>query len=163
MAESGISIGNKARAFTLLNQDDEKVSLKDYQGRWVVLYFYPRDDTPGCTKEACQFTTHLSDFESLDAVVLGVSPDTPEKHRKFIEKYDLKIGLLSDPDHIVMEKYGAWGEKVSYGKTSVGVRRSTVLIDPDGRLAWYWRNVRADGHAEKVRDKLKELQVSQSD
>ncbi len=152
-----IEIGKRAPAFTLKNQDDEKVQLASLKGSWVVLYFYPRDDTPGCTTEACDFTEGRKGFEKLDALVLGCSPDTTEKHRKFIAKHDLGIDLLSDPEHEVMEKYGAWGEKKSYGKASVGVIRSTVLIDPDGNVAHRWPNVRAQGHAAQVAEKLQEL------
>ncbi len=155
-----IEPGKKAPAFSLEDQDGEKVRLSDLRGRWVVLYFYPRDDTPGCTTEACEFTGALDEFEKLDAVVLGCSPDGPEKHRKFRAKHDLGVRLLSDPDHAVMEKYGAWGEKKLYGKTTVGVIRSTVLIDPAGKIAHHWRSVRARGHAEKVRERLEAARAS---
>jgi enoyl-CoA hydratase len=128
-----IEVGKKAPAFTLPDETGEKVSLKDLQGDWVVLYFYPRDDTPGCTTEACEFTANLRSFEKLGARVLGVSPDSPQSHARFIEKHQLGIRLLSDADHAVMEKYGAWGLKKNYGKEYEGVIRSTVLIDPEGR------------------------------
>jgi peroxiredoxin Q/BCP len=157
MADSKIETGRTAPKFELLDQDEAKVSLADFKGSWVVLYFYPRDDTPGCTTEACEFTEGIEAFRGLDAVVLGCSPDTPAKHRKFIEKYDLGVRLLSDPEHGVMEAYGAWGEKKMYGKTVTGVIRSTVLIDPQGKVAHHWPNVKAKGHAEKVREKLEEL------
>jgi peroxiredoxin Q/BCP len=157
MAASKIEIGLAAPPFELPDQDEAAVSLADFKGSWVVLYFYPRDDTPGCTTEACEFTEGIEAFRDLDAVVLGCSPDTPAKHRKFIEKYDLGVRLLSDPEHGVMEAYGAWGEKKMYGKTVVGVKRSTVLIDPKGKIAHHWPNVRAKGHAEKVRERLEEL------
>lgn len=153
-----IEAGKKAPAFSLQDQDGKRVSLSDFKGSWVVLYFYPKDDTPGCTVEACEFTDGISDFEGLDAVVLGCSPDPPEKHRRFIAKHDLAVRLLSDPDHRVMEAYGAWGEKTMYGRTTVGVIRSTVVIDPEGRVAHRWKKVSAKGHAEKVRDRLAELQ-----
>ena len=152
-----IELGQRAPAFTLKNQDDEKVSLTKLKGSWVVLYFYPRDDTPGCTTEACDFTAGLAGFRKLDAVVLGCSPDSTESHAKFRAKHKLKIPLLSDPDHQVMEKYGAWGEKTLYGRKSLGVLRSTVPIDPAGKVAHHWKNVRAKGHAEKVAERLKEL------
>lgn len=152
-----IEVGKKAPAFTLENQDGNKSKLSDYVGKWVVLYFYPKDDTPGCTTQACDFTSSVADFEGLDAVILGVSPDSPEKHRKFIAKHELKISLLCDPEHGVMEKYEAWGEKMMYGRKTVGVKRSTVLIDPQGKVAFHWPNVRAKGHAEKVQEKLTEL------
>jgi peroxiredoxin Q/BCP len=157
MAASKIEVGRAAPAFTLPDQDEKKVSLAELRGSWVVLYFYPRDDTPGCTTEACEFTEGIEAFRGLDAVVLGCSPDTPAKHRKFIEKYDLAVRLLSDPDHEVMEAYGAWGEKKMYGKPVTGVIRSTLLIDPKGKVAHHWPNVKAKGHAAKVREKLEEL------
>lgn len=152
-----IEVGKRAPAFTLLNQDDEKVQLTKLQGSWVVLYFYPRDNTPGCTTQACDFTSSAKKFEKLDAIVLGCSADSTESHRKFIAKQKLKIDLLSDPHHEVMEKYGAWGEKVLYGKRSMGIIRSTVLIDPAGKVAHHWPKVRAKGHADAVREKLAEL------
>jgi peroxiredoxin Q/BCP len=154
MSETGIEVGKKAPAFRLINQDDQPVSLKDLSGRWVVLYFYPKDDTPGCTTEACEFTSGLKQFEELDALVIGVSADSPESHRKFIQKHGLKVLLLSDPDHAVMEQYGAWGPKLTYGKETIGVIRSTVLIDPQGKIAHHWPKVKAEGHAEQVREKL---------
>ena len=153
-----IETGKKAPAFTLPNQDDEKVRLSDLKGSWVALYFYPRDDTPGCTVQACDFTSSIKRFAKLDATVLGCSPDTPESHRKFIKKHKLKLTLLSDPDHKVMEKYSGWGDKMLYGRKMKGVIRSTVLIDPTGKVAHHWRKVRAKGHADKVQEKLAELQ-----
>lgn len=153
-----IEVGKSAPAFTLPDQNGDKIALKDLKGKWVVLYFYPRDDTPGCTTEACDFTAGIKQFEKLKTVVLGCSPDNAESHMKFIQKHDLTLALLSDEKHTVMEKYGAWGEKKMYGKTREGVIRSTVLIDPNGKLAHHWRNVRAKGHAEQVRHKLEELQ-----
>ena len=152
-----IEVGKKAPAFTLQDENGTKVSLSSLAGQWVVLYFYPKDDTPGCTVEACEFTHGLAGFEKLDAVVLGCSADSPEQHQKFIAKHKLKIRLLSDPDHKIMEKYGAFGEKNLYGKVTVGIIRSTVLIDPDGKVAHHWAKVKAAGHAEKVRAKLAEL------
>jgi len=155
-----IQLGKKAPDFTLAGQDGEKVALKALRGSWVVLYFYPKDDTPGCTTEACEFTAGIQDFRGLDARVLGCSPDSPESHRKFIAKFDLAVDLLSDPDHRVIEAYGAWGEKTMYGRTSMGVLRSTVIIDPAGRVAHHWPKVQAAGHAEQVRDRLAELQTA---
>lgn len=159
MADSVLTTGQKAPAFSLKNQDDQTVKLADLSGGWVVLYFYPKDDTPGCTIEACDFTDGLKDFEKLEATVLGCSPDSTERHRKFIAKYKLKVTLLSDPDHKVLERYGAWGEKNLYGKISMGVLRSTVIIDPAGKVAYHWPKVSAKGHAVQVRDKLKELRA----
>jgi thioredoxin-dependent peroxiredoxin len=153
-------IGAKAPAFTLPDQDDKTVKLSEYAGSWLVLYFYPNDDTPGCTTEACDFTNGLKDFEKLDASILGCSPNTPESHRKFIAKYKLRVRLLSDPDHKMMEAYGAWGEKVLYGRKSMGVIRSTVIISPDGKIAHHWAKVKAAGHADFVQQKLKELRAA---
>jgi peroxiredoxin Q/BCP len=154
---STLAVGNKAPTFTLPDENGNQVKLSDLAGQWIVLYFYPKDDTPGCTVEACEFTSGLKRFEKLAATVLGCSADSPESHRKFIAKHQLKIKLLSDRDHAVMEKYGAWGEKNNYGKKSMGVIRSTVLIDPAGRVAHHWPTVKAAGHAEQVRAKLAEL------
>jgi peroxiredoxin Q/BCP len=160
MSASKIEVGNKAPAFKLQDHDETTVSLSDLKGKWVVLYFYPKDDTPGCTTEACEFTDGIADFEGLNAVVLGCSPDSPEKHRRFIAKHHLRVRLLSDPDHKVMEAYGAWGEKNMYGRVTVGVIRSTVIIDPEGRVAHHWKRVKSKGHAEKVRERLEQLQAT---
>jgi peroxiredoxin Q/BCP len=158
-ANASVTMGRKAPPFTLPDQDGKPVKLSDYKGRWIVLYFYPKDDTPGCTTEACDFTSGLKDFEKLDAVILGCSPDPPERHRKFIEKYKLKVRLLSDVEHNVMQAYGAWGEKVLYGKKTIGVIRSTVVIDPEGNIAHHWARVSAAGHADAVKEKLKALRT----
>jgi peroxiredoxin Q/BCP len=152
-----VKIGLTAPPFTLPDQDGVEVSLTGLRGRWVVLYFYPKDDTPGCTTEACEFTEGIEAFRSLGAVVLGCSPDSLEEHQKFIAKHRLQVRLLSDPGHRVMEAYGAWGEKNMYGKISVGVIRSTVIIDPEGRVAHHWKRASARGHALKVREKLEAL------
>jgi len=152
-----LDTGARAPAFTLLDAMGAKVSLKDFAGRKLVVYFYPADDTPGCTKEACQFNDNLRAFDRADVAVVGVSPDGAEKHTKFAAKYKLKFPLLSDPSHAVMEKYGAWGEKTLYGKKSVGVIRSTFLIDEKGKVARAWYSVKADGHAAKVLEAAKEL------
>jgi peroxiredoxin Q/BCP len=124
--------------------------LKDFVGQRVVLYFYPADDTPGCTKEACQFNDELSAFKDLDVAVIGVSPDGADKHQAFRAKYGLRFTLLSDPDKKVMAKYGAYGEKMMYGKKVTGVIRSTFVIGPTGTVERAFYNVRADGHAAKV-------------
>ena len=160
MADATAILSGKAPAFSLLNQDDKKVALKDLAGHWVVLYFYPKDDTPGCTTQACEFTTNWKQFEKLSARVIGVSPDSPESHREFIAKFKLSIELLSDPEHEVLEKYGAWGEKNNYGKISQGVLRTTYLIDPQGRIAHAWPKVKAAGRAEAVAEKLAELHAA---
>ena len=153
-----IEEGKKAPVFTLPDENDDKIKLADLTGQWVVLYFYPRDDTPGCTIQACDFTSGIKGFEKLGAVILGCSPDDDESHQQFIKKHKLKIHLLSDPSHRVMEKYGAWGEKNMYGKITRGVIRSTVLIDPAGRVAKHWKRVKTKGHAEAVNQVLKQLQ-----
>jgi len=155
--ESKLKVGAKAPAFTLPDQDDKPVKLADYKGQWLVLYFYPNDDTPGCTTEACDFTNGLKDFEKLDAVVVGCSPNTAESHRKFIAKYKLKLRLLSDPSHEMMQSYGAWGEKVLYGKKSIGMIRSTFVIDGEGVVRKVFPRVKVDGHAEKVLEAVQAL------
>ncbi len=142
--------GKTAPAFTLNDQDGKAVSLKDFKGQKVVVYFYPKDDTPGCTKEACQFNDNLRAFAKAEVAVIGISPDKAEAHVKFRTKYKLKFPLLSDPDKKVMEKYGAFGEKMMYGKKVVGVIRSTFLIDEKGKIEKAWYSVKADGHAAKV-------------
>jgi peroxiredoxin Q/BCP len=157
MSDAKLTVGRKAPAFTAPDQDGKPVKLDEYKGQWLVLYFYPNDDTPGCTTEACDFTNGLKDFEKLDAAIVGCSPNSEESHRKFVAKYKLKVRLLSDPSHAVLEKYGAWGEKVLYGKKSLGVIRSTALIDPEGKIAFHWAKVKSAGHADAVREKLKEL------
>ena len=145
-----LGAGDKAPPFTLPDQDGKMVSLRDFAGKPVVVYFYPADDTPGCTKEACQFNDNLRAFSRTGAAVLGISPDGAEKHLAFRKKYGLGFPLLSDTDHAVMERYGAWGEKTLYGKKSVGVIRSTFLVGADGKVQRAWYQVKADGHAEKV-------------
>ncbi len=150
-----LDAGDKAPKFTLGDQDSQKVSLKDFAGAPVVVYFYPADDTPGCTKEACQFNDNLRAFDRAGVKVVGISPDGGEKHTKFRAKYKLRFPLLSDPSHEVMEAYGAWGQKTLYGKKTVGVIRSTFLIDAKGVIRRAWYNVRADGHAEKVLEETK--------
>jgi thioredoxin-dependent peroxiredoxin len=145
-----LEAGSKAPSFTLTDQRGKKVSLRDYVGKRVVVYFYPADDTPGCTKEACQFNDNLRAFNRADVAVLGISPDDTAKHKAFAEKYKLTFPLLSDTTRAVMEKYGAYGEKTLYGKKTVGVIRSTFLIDERGKVVRAWYSVKADGHAAKV-------------
>ena len=152
-----IEIGQKAPEFCLPNSDEVEICLKDLKGKWVVLYFYPKDNTPGCTTEALDFTAHLKEFEELGAVVLGVSPDSCASHRKFAEKKELKVTLLCDTNKEVLRAYGAWGKKKMYGKEYEGVIRTTYLIDPEGNVAAVWTKVRVKGHVEKVLEKLKEL------
>lgn len=153
-----LEAGTKAPPFTLPDQDGAQVSLQDLRGRWIVLYFYPKDDTPGCTVEACEFTAAMPQFRGLDAEVFGCSADGASAHLKFIAKHKLGIKLLTDADRKVMKSYGAFGKKLMYGKPVEGVIRSTVLIAPDGTVAHHWATVKAAGHAEQVRSKLAELQ-----
>ena len=147
----------KAYEFCLPNQDEVEICLRDLIGKWIVLYFYPKDNTPGCTTEACDFTENLEWFEDEDAIILGVSPDSPKKHRNFIEKKDLKITLLSDETKEVIKAYGAWGKKKMYGKEYEGVIRSTFIINPEGEIVAEWKKVKVKGHVEAVKEKLKEL------
>lgn len=152
-----IEEGKKAPAFTLMSDEGEKVKLSDFAGAPLVLYFYPKDDTPGCTREACSFRDRAKEFAKLGAKVIGISPDTPESHVKFKKKYSLNFPLLADVDHAVAEKYGAWREKNMYGKKTMGIQRSTYLIDASGRVAKVWKSVKVDGHDEKVLEALRAL------
>jgi peroxiredoxin Q/BCP len=145
-----LEAGQAAPDFALPDEKGNVVRLSDFAGRKLVVYFYPADDTPGCTKEACQFTEHGPAFERAGVDVVGVSPDGAASHERFRQKYGLSVRLLTDESHEVMERYGAWGEKTLYGRKSTGVIRTTVLIGPDGVVERLWRHVRADGHAEKV-------------
>lgn len=142
--------GSKAPAFTAMDHTGEKVRLSQFKGQYVVLYFYPRDNTPGCTVEAREFRDSLEEFQSANAVVLGVSPDSAESHCKFIERFELNFTLLADESHHLAEAYGVWGEKSMYGKSFEGVHRSTFLIGPDGVLIQSWPKVKAEGHADQV-------------
>ena len=152
-----IEEGAKAPDFTLLTHDGEKLKLSSLRGTPVVLYFYPKDDTPGCTKEACGFRDVKAKLARHGAVVLGVSPDDPESHARFRTKYKLPFTLLCDPDHVTAEKYGAWREKNMYGKKSMGIARSTFLIDAAGTVARVFKAVKPDVHAEQVLAALAEL------
>ena len=153
---AAIQEGKTAPAFTLTDADGKPVTLKDFAGKHVILYFYPKDDTPGCTKEACGFRDDLKAFEKLGVVVLGVSADGAESHKKFIAKYKLPFPLLSDPDRKVMKRYGAFGEKMMYGKKTQGVIRSTVWIGPDGKVKKHWARVaKAEAHPGQVLEALK--------
>ena len=149
--------GTKAPAFTLVADDGGKVKLVDLKGSPVVLYFYPADDTPGCTREACAFRDRSGELKKLGAKVLGVSPDDVASHVKFKDKFKLNFPLLADPDHAVAEKFGAWREKNMYGKKRMGIVRSTFLIGPDGVIQKVWRSVKVDGHDEKVLEALRKL------
>ncbi len=155
-----LAIGDKAPDFTLLSQDDTEINLTDFTGKWIVLYFYPQDDTSGCTNEAIDFTA--IDLTKKNAVIIGISPDDTESHRQFIKKYDLQVTLLSDVDKTVMKQYAAWGIKKNYGKEYEGVIRKTFLISPTGEIANIWANVKVrvktkngeSKHAEIVFKKL---------
>lgn len=153
-----LEVGIKAPEFCLPNQDEEEICLRDIVGGWIVLYFYPKDNTPGCTTEACDFTEAMPDFSGLGATILGVSPDSPKKHRNFIEKKELKITLLADEEKELCEAYGVWQLKKFMGREYMGVVRSTFIIDPDGKIAAVWNKVRVKGHISDVKEKLKELQ-----
>jgi peroxiredoxin Q/BCP len=142
--------GKPAPEFTLEDDTGERVSLSDFRGKPVVLYFYPKDDTPGCTAQACGIRDAYGEFERAGAVVLGVSPDKVGKHVKFKEKYDLPFRLLADPEHEVAERYGVWGEKKYMGRSYMGVNRTTFLIAPDGTLARVMHDVKPDSHADDV-------------
>ena len=152
-----IEEGKKAPEFTLKTDDGGKVKLSELKGSPVVLYFYPKDDTPGCTREACAFRDGQSQFAEFGAKVLGVSPDDTASHAKFRDKFQLNFPLLCDTDHMVAEKYGAWREKNMYGKKSMGIQRSTFLIGPDGKVAKVWKRVQVEGHDQQVLAALKEL------
>ncbi|ELS02461.1 Peroxiredoxin [Xenococcus sp. PCC 7305] len=149
-----LKIGQKAPNFLAQDQNSQTVSLDDFRDRWLVLYFYPKDDTPGCTVEAIDFTSLQEQFSAAGAAIVGVSPDSEASHCKFIAKHNLEIQLLSDPERKVMEAYHVWRLKKFMGKEYMGVVRSTFLIAPDGNLAHIWNNVRAKGHGEKVLEKL---------
>ena len=148
--------GRKAPAFNLPSSTGGKLALKDLAGKYVIVYFYPRDNTPGCTTEAIDFNKALRKMKARDAVVVGVSKDSIESHCKFADKYDLKFALLSDPDGKMLEKYDAWGEKNMYGKKSMGIIRSTVLIGPDGKVIKHFPKVKVKGHVDAVIDALNE-------
>ncbi|MHB0957674.1 MAG: thioredoxin-dependent thiol peroxidase [Pirellulaceae bacterium] len=152
-----IKAGQAAPEFNLAADDGTKVRLSSLQGRPVILYFYPKDDTPGCTTEACAFRDRQAEITRLGAHVLGISPDTVDRHVKFRDKFQLNFPLLADPDHQVAEKYGAWREKNMYGKKSMGIQRSTFLIDPQGLVAKVWPRVKVEGHDQEVVDALREL------
>ena len=152
-----LEIGDLAPDFTKATNGGGEITLSDLKGKPVVVYFYPRDDTPGCTKEACGFRDALPDFSSVNAQILGVSRDTAAKHDKFVAKYDLNFPLVVDDDGSVTEAYGVWVEKSMYGKTSMGIERATYLIDADGKIANIWRKVKVPGHVEAVLETVKAL------
>ena len=152
-----LKIGNKAPEFSLPDKDNKILSLKDFKGKYVILYFYPKDNTPGCTTEAIGFTGILPALQKLNAVVIGISPDSPESHARFMEKKNLKVILLSDVDKKVIKEYGKWGKKKFRGKEYMGVTRSTFLINPEGKIVHIWPKVSVKGHPEDVESILKEL------
>ncbi len=152
-----LDIGDKAPDFTLATDTGEPASLKALKGQNVVLYFYPRDDTPGCTKEAINFSAAKTKFTKTNTVVVGVSKDSVAAHGKFRTKHDLKVELGSDPDGATIEAYGAWVEKSMYGKKYMGIDRSTILIDSKGKIAQIWRKVKVEGHVEAVLEAVKAL------
>ncbi len=161
-AQTSVLVGQPAPGFKLMAHHEQEVSLKDYKGQWLVLYFYPRDDTPGCTCQATEFTRLLSDFNQLNSTVLGVSPDSPYSHRRFRDKYDIRITLLSDPDHEVARRYGAWSQ-MGWGERRVGrIVRGTVIINPQGVIAYHWPEVLPLGHARRVHDTLAQLRAASS-
>ncbi|MCF7918468.1 MAG: thioredoxin-dependent thiol peroxidase [Candidatus Cloacimonetes bacterium] len=154
-----LTAGAKAPDFNLLNQDNQNVKLSDFKGYWLILYFYPRDNTPGCSLEARDFTCLQQDFEKLGIKIIGISKDSVSSHQRFIEKQALNLTLLSDQDLKVMQAYGVWREKTLYGKTALGVVRSTFLIDPQGTIHEAWYNVKAKDHAQKMLEYCKELRT----
>jgi peroxiredoxin Q/BCP len=149
--------GSKVPSFTLADDTGKKIKSSQWTGAPLVIYFYPKDDTPGCTKQACAFRDASAEVHALGAVVVGISCDSPESHAKFRDKYSLNFPLLVDADHQVAEKFGAWREKNMYGKKSMGIQRSTFLIDAKGKVAKVWKRVQVDGHAAQVLDAIRLL------
>ena len=153
-----LEVNDKVKDFCLANQDEEEICFRDIRGRWIILYFYPKDNTPGCSTEACEFTDALPSFEGLNAIVLGVSPDSPRKHRNFITKKELKITLLADEDKELSKAFGVWKPKKLFGREYMGIVRSTFIINPDGVVAYIWKKVKVKGHVVEVQAKLQEIQ-----
>ncbi len=153
-----LNINDNVPDFCLPNQDEEEICFRDIKGRWLVLYFYPKDNTPGCTTEACDFTASLPEFKALDATIIGVSPDSPKKHRDFIEKQKIKFMLLADEKQELCNTFGVWQKKKLYGKEYMGVVRSTFIINPAGKIAAKWENVKVKDHANEVKARLEALQ-----
>lgn len=147
---SELKVGSKAPAFSLKNTDGQTVKLSDFKGQKVVLYFYPKDDTPGCTKEACSFRDNYAELQKRGVVVLGVSADDQKAHQKFTAKYGLPFTLLSDPEHTMLEKYNAWVEKSMYGRTYMGIARITYIINEDGKIAHIFSKVKPETHSQDV-------------
>lgn len=153
-----LALNSPAPTFAAPNAQGQTISLADFANQWLILYFYPKDNTPGCTTEAVGFSEKQPEFAQLNANIVGVSPDSTAGHGKFIDKHHLTIALISDPDHTIAEAYGAWGLKKFMGKEYMGIIRSTFLIDPTGNVTKIWSNVRVKGHVEKVLETLKKLQ-----
>jgi len=145
----------KAPDFKLKDQNEKEISLSDYKGKNVILYFYPKDNTSGCTAEACSFRDDFPKFKKVDAVILGVSPDSVEYHKKFVKKYDLNFSLLADEEKEVVKKYDVWKEKSMYGRKYMGVERTTFIIDPEGKIKKIFRKVKVQGHNEEVMEAVK--------
>jgi len=152
-----MEIGSEAPLFCLLDRADKQQCLSDFTGKWVVLYFYPKDNTSGCTREAIEFSEQLPVFAKQNAAVIGISPDSPASHQKFADKHQLGVLLLSDENHEVAEKYGVWKLKRMYGREYYGIERSTFLITPEGKLAHEWRKVKVGGHVDAVKQTLEAL------
>jgi len=152
-----LEVGDSVPDFCLPNQDEEEICFRDIRGRWIVLYFYPKDNTKGCTVEACDFSQKLPNFTTKGAIILGVSPDSPAKHRDFIEKQNLKITLLADEERDLCNKFGVWQMKKNFGKEYMGIVRSTFIINPEGIIAHRWKSVQVKEHARRVEDKLSKL------
>jgi len=154
-----LKVGVEAPKFCLPDKDNKEVCLEDFVGKYIILYFYPKDNIPGCTTEAIGFTGILPDLQKLDANVIGVSPDSPESHAKFIEKKNLKVTLLSDVDKKVIKDYGKWGKKKFKGNEYMGVIRSTFLIDPEGKIIYIWPKVSVKGHPKEVKRVLEDIKI----
>jgi peroxiredoxin Q/BCP len=155
-----LKIDEKAPEFCLPNQDDVEICMRDLRGKWIILYFYPKDNTPGCTTEACDFTNAVADFSELDAIILGVSADSTKKHRNFIEKKELGITLLSDESTEMMQEYGVWQLKKNYGREYMGIVRTTLIINPEGIIKSIFQKVRVKEHVAKVQAELETLKMN---
>lgn len=158
MKKEDVLLNKQAPQFKLLDKDKQVVDINNFKGKWVVVYFYPKDNTQGCTMEAIDFTNSIKEFKKYNAVVIGISPDSPESHCRFYDEHNLDIVLLSDAEHKVAELFGVWKKKSMYGKSFMGIERSTFLIDPEGRVRASWRKVKVPGHVEEVLQTLKSLQ-----
>jgi peroxiredoxin Q/BCP len=149
-----LNVGDKAPEFKALNQSNEPISLTDFRGKKVILYFYPKDNTPGCTAEACNLNDNYADLTDKGFEVIGVSPDSIESHQKFIAKFNLSFNLIADPDNEVINKYGVWGEKNMYGKKSMGLLRTTFIIDEEGKIEHIFKKVKTKDHTNQILEKL---------